>query len=103
MNPFVCTRGVTSSMTPKLKKSLSLKSSSSPPSGAICVSTSSVLTPSSSTRFAASRTYGLFIVMSTCAFLPLETITFGFANVLIPAFSSNAYRRSDISVELSVP
>ena len=59
--------------------------------------------PLASVRFAATLTLGYFVVMSTSAFLPEETMIFGLENVFASSVASSARRVSDISEKFSVP
>ena len=91
MSPFVEMRGVTSSEMPQLKNaSFANIILSSPGICVICMSRSSESPPEFVVRFADILTLGYFVVMSTVAFLPDDTMIFGFENVLASSEDSSA-------------
>ena len=98
ISPFVPMRGVTSKEIPQLKKaSLANIILSSPGIDVISAAMSSdVALPPESERLAETFTFGYFVVMSTIAFLPLDTMIFGFEKVFASSVASSALSVSDI-------
>ena len=93
MRPFVDTRGVTSSEMPQLKNdSFANILLSSPGISAICMSRSSELLSPFTVRFAEILIFGYFVVMSTVALRPEETMIFGFENVRASSEDSSSRR-----------
>ena len=104
MMPFVDTRGVTSSEMPQLKNaSFANIILSSPGIASRLDAMSSDVEALASVRFAEILTFGYFVVMSTVAFLPDETMIFGFENVFESSVASNAFSVSAICEKFSVP
>ena len=64
---------------------------------------SSDVEPLASVLFAATLMFGYFVVMSTTAFLPDETMIFGFENVRASSVASSAFSVRAICEKFSVP
>ena len=104
MSPLVPMRGVTSSDMPQLKNaSFANIILSSPGIAAICMSRSRESPPEFVVRFAAILTFGYFVVMSTVAFFPDETMILGLENMRASWLPSSAERITYICEKSSVP
>ena len=104
IRPLVPILGVTSSDMPQLKNaSFANIILSSPGIAAICMSRSSESPPEFVVRFAAILTFGYFVVMSTVALRPDETMIFGFENIRASSLPSSAERTMYIWEKSSVP
>ena len=102
--PFVPIRGKTSSEIPQLKNaSRANMNLSSPGIAAICMSRSMEFTPFEVVRLELMKTFGYFVVISTVAFLPDETMILGLEKMRASSVACKARSVSDISEKSSVP
>ena len=76
---------------------------SSPGIAIICMARSSDSAFPFSVRFAETSTFGYFVVISTVAFFPDETMIFGLENTRASSVDSSARSVRYISLKLSVP